>query len=372
MPHWFSTQMTGIFPVIAVLVGMIPCALAAEPIQAWKGGSGRGVRAEHLVMPLTHEEHYSDRYTFEAWFEDKTQLYVSILVSNFGAGTHKMTFKSRWTDTKGKNHRVTKKLKRKQYTVTGSPFSVEAAGHRVWGKPGRMHVKGQSGSHSYQITFSGGLRAWRPGTGRTTFGEDQALYLDTTLVAPKANVSGWVKHDGSKKSLSGYGYILHTHSNIAPPTMMNRFLEVRSIDGDTVVYMKRFVTPSRFGGKQFGYLYVARNGKVVGTSTRNSIRYGNKTTDKKHTNRYKVPLTLQTQTKRKNRHIDVRVTAPKVSSRKDPLKSLSALERVVAEQYTKPMNYSMDATVTVSVTEGDSGPVTSKEKGAYRVSHLNK
>jgi hypothetical protein len=364
--------MTGIFPVIAVLVGMIPCALAAEPIQAWKGGSGRGVRAEHLVMPLTHEEHYSDRYTFEAWFEDKTQLYVSILVSNFGAGTHKMTFKSRWTDTKGKNHRVTKKLKRKQYTVTGSPFSVEAAGHRVWGKPGRMHVKGQSGSHSYQITFSGGLRAWRPGTGRTTFGEDQALYLDTTLVAPKANVSGWVKHDGSKKSLSGYGYILHTHSNIAPPTMMNRFLEVRSIDGDTVVYMKRFVTPSRFGGKQFGYLYVARNGKVVGTSTRNSIRYGNKTTDKKHTNRYKVPLTLQTQTKRKNRHIDVRVTAPKVSSRKDPLKSLSALERVVAEQYTKPMNYSMDATVTVSVTEGDSGPVTSKEKGAYRVSHLNK
>ena len=192
------------------------------------------------------------------------------------------------------------------------------------------------------------------------------------MVAPKANVQGWVKHKGAKKSVSGYGYILHTHSNIAPPTVMKRLLEVRSIDGDTVVYLRRFVTPSRYDGKQFGYLYVARNGKVVATSTRHSLRYAKKSTDRKHANRYQVPLSLQSKLKRKGRHVEVRITAPKIASRRDPLKSLSALERMVAEQYAKPMNYSMNATATVSVTEGDGEAVTSTAKAAYRVSHLNK
>ena len=131
--HWLSTQMKYSIPLLILLVALVPVEGQADPIFPWKGGSGRGVRAEHLVMPLTDEENYSDRYTFEAWFDDNTQLYVSILVSNFGSGTHNMTFKTRWTDKKGTNHRFTKKLKRKQYTVTSAPFSVEEAGHRVWG-----------------------------------------------------------------------------------------------------------------------------------------------------------------------------------------------------------------------------------------------
>ena len=117
----------------AIVVCALLCLVvdaAAEPVKVWKGGEGRGVRAEHLTMPLTEEAFYSDRYTAEAWFDDGSRVWVSILVKNFGLSKGTMTVKSRWIDADGKTHYTKSQVARGKYTVTAAPFSVSAAGPR--------------------------------------------------------------------------------------------------------------------------------------------------------------------------------------------------------------------------------------------------
>ncbi len=345
-------------------------ASAGETIDAWSAGEA-GVKPAHLALPLEEGEFYSDRYTAEAWFKDGSRVWVSFLVSNLGPGTHKLTVKSRWYETNGKEHYLKKELDAGDYTASAEPFKVSGAGITLSGSPRAIRVVGTVDGYSYDLTFKSGLAPWRPGTGRTVFGTDTTRYLDATLVQPKAVVTGSVTK-GGKTALEGFGYVTHTIANIAPYDMQTRFIEIRSIDTDTVVWLKQFKAPEKFGGKTYGYLYVARGGEVLVASKAVNLKLENVVTDSKHPNKYKVPLLITASGKRKGKDITIRVEAPKIDSRDDELQSRNAFEAALIKQYAQPVNYGMDGTVTVTVTEEGKEPVVSTAKAAFTVSHLNK
>jgi hypothetical protein len=347
-------------------------ALSNEPVSVWKGGKGGGVRTHHLTMPMLGGEYYSDRYTMEAQFPDKSKIYVSFFLTNMGKGSGKLTVKSSWQEPNGKKSRSKKKLKAGQYRISAKPFSVSAAGHRLSGTPRNFRVSGRAGGIAFNLVFRPGLRPWRPRTGRTTFGMSGQKYLDTTLVSPRGKVTGWVRSNGRKDTLSGAGYVTHTHQNIAPHHMFKRFLSVRSTENDTVVYLKEYTTPDRYGKKRIGYLYVARAGKVLIARSYAGMRFGRMVTDRKHSSLYKIPFRIRVKSKRKGRKITVTVNASRIRRRVDQLKTLSKLERIVVRQFARPMSYNMDATVTVSVQEPDGQTTTTTHKAAYDVTHLNK
>jgi hypothetical protein len=362
-------SLTRILLALSILISTQ--AGAKEPLKVWKGEANRQVANEHMVMAMSDEAFYTDRYTAEAWFEDGTRVWVSVLANNLGPIRGKMTVKSRWYESGGKEHYFKKELRRGNYDVKRAPFSVDAAGHKIWGSPRAVKVNGQSGAFSYSLTFSSGLRPWRPGTGRTEFG-DAGSYFDTTLMQPKAKVTGWVKRGGSKTKLAGYGYVTHTHTNMAPHNMFKRFIEIRSIDGDTVLYLKRFKTPRKYGGKAIGYLYLARGGKVIARSTGFRLKADKFHTDSKHRNRYKVPMELSLSLKRKGKTIDIKVVASEIRGRDDVLASMGMLKRALVRQFAQPVNYTMTARVKVSIKEGDAEPVVSDEKAVYELSYMNK
>jgi len=343
-------------------------ATAAEPIKAWKGEAARGVKTEHLYMPLTEEEYYSDRYTVEAWFEDGTRVWVSFLVNNFGPGTHKMKVRARFHEKGGKEHYVSDTVERKEYTVKNEkPFHVSAKAQTLSGTPSNIKVKGKSGAYSWNLSFKSGLRPFRPGTGRTEFG-DGSLYFDHTLVQPKAEVSGTV----NGKAIKGYGYVIHTHGNIAPFSMFKNYLQVRSIDSDTVVWFHEFTTPAKYGGKRVGYLYVARDGKKLVGTTWYKRKFADMKPDTAHANKYKVPMKILVQGKRKATKLQVKVAADKIIGRVDELKSRGAFEAALIKQYAQPVNYTMSAKVQVVVQEGEAEAVESVSDAAYEISHLNR
>ncbi|HIA03845.1 MAG TPA: hypothetical protein EYN66_18390 [Myxococcales bacterium] len=283
-----------------------------------------------------------------------------------------MTVKSRWYEASGKEHYFKKELSRGDYKVSSAPFSVEAAGYKLWGSPRSIKVRGKAGAFSYNVTFASGLRPWRPGTGRTEFGESGTHYYDTTMMQPKAKVSGWVSKGGAKSKLKGYGYVIHTHTNMAPHNMFKRLTEIRSIDSDTVLHLKQFKTPGGFGGKNVGFLYLARGGKVIASSTGFRLKSSNFKRDGKHANHYKVPLLLSTSLKRKNKLIEITITASRISGRDDVLASMGMIKRALIKQFAQPVNYTMDATVKISIKEGDAEPVVTEEKVSYEVHHMNK
>ncbi len=347
-------------------------AAAADPFTPWTSGEKGGVGAADLAVALEDGEFYSDRYTLEAWFEDKSRIYISYLVSNLGPGTGKLTVKSRVIDAAGKEHYFKKEVDQGGYQVSASPFKYTAAGHTLSGSARSFSASGNGGSFSFDLDFKSGLAPWKPGNGHAGFGVDEQGYLKTALIQPKAVVTGSVTLGGKKASVKGYGYVVHTSSNIPPHGTYKRFVDIRSIDGETVVWLKQFTMTEQYGGKTLGYLYVARGDQVLVAAGRVSLKMDKVQTDGKHANKYKVPLVITATGKRKDTEIAISIEAPSIAGREDELESRGAVEAALIRQYAQPVRYTMDAKVTVTVTEAGKEPVVSTEKASYEVSHLNK
>jgi hypothetical protein len=360
--------LSSLLATVACLALTLP-ASAAEPVKAWKGGERGGVKTKHLHMPLSNEEFYTDRYTAEAWFEDGSRLWVSFLVNNFGPGTGKMKVRARFIEKGGKEHYVSDKVDSDDYTVdNGDSFSVSAKAQKLSGKPRNIKVKGKAGKYSWNLTFKSGLKPFRPGTGRTEFGTEGGLYYDHTLVQPKAVVTGKVNGAATK----GYGYVIHTHGNIAPFNMFKNYIQVRSIDGDTVVWFHEFVTPAKYGGKRVGYLYVAHKGeKIIGTSYFKR-KLADMKTDTKHSNKYKIPMRILVQAKSRKAEVQVKLAADKIIGRQDELKSRNAFEAALIKQYAQPVAYTMSSKLQVTFKKGDAEPVEAVVDGQYELNHLNR
>lgn len=358
-----------VVPVLLCLLA-VP-AVADDKVVPWSEGKATGVTADHLAMPMTDEEFYFDRYSTEAWFKDGTHAWVSVVVHNMGPGSGKLTVKSRWYEKSGKEHYSKQELKPGQYTISNKPFSVEAGGHKLSGVPRTIKVHGKSGPYTYDLTFASGLAPWRPGTGRINFG-DEGQYYDTTLVQPKAKVTGSVSGPSGKAQLEGHGYVIHSHGNIAPYFMQKRYLYVRSFDGDTVVWMGHMITSAKYGAKPVGYLYVARGEKVLVATGGVRLGTGNNKVDSQHENKYAIPWELTAAAKRGNTTVKVKLVATKQIGRDDVLKGMGAIEAALMKPFAQPVDYTLEANVTVSVQEGDAAPVESTEPAAYEVSWVAK
>ena len=60
-------------------------------------GSRTVVRSKHLIPAMKGGEGYGDKYTFDADFGERGNMYFSMAISNLGLGDHKMQAKGRLT-----------------------------------------------------------------------------------------------------------------------------------------------------------------------------------------------------------------------------------------------------------------------------------
>jgi hypothetical protein len=81
---------------------------------------------------------------------------------------------------------------------------------------------------------------------------------------------------------------------------------------------------------------------------------------------------LSTTLKRKNKVIKITISASKISGREDVLASYGTIKRILIKQFAQPANYTMEATLKVSIQEGDAEPVITQEKARYELHHMNK
>ena len=349
---------------------LVPMAALAGPIRPWQGGTGRGVRPEHLALTLSDAPHYADRYTIEAFFPDGSAAYVSVLVKNFGVAPGTMTLKSRWHEPSGREHRFAADLPRGEYRTAASPFSVEARGHRIWGTPRRFHVRAHSGPYTYELRFASGLPPFRPWTGRTTFDDAGELYVDQTRVQPKAVVTGWVqRRGGPRKQVRGYGYVVHSVSTIAPHRMYRRYIQVRALEGRVALYIDWFQTPKDLGGRPVGYVYLAVDGRVVGVSRR--IRFSGFETDASHPAHYRNPRVVEAEIRRKGRTVRIRIETRKRLGREDVLAGMNALKRAVVKRFAWPVNYTFESHYRIEM-EGAGEPQVLEGTARLEIYHLNK
>ena len=155
------------------LIVLTASIVSAEPVRPWQG-SRTVVRSKHLVPAMKGGEGYGDKYTFDADFGERGNMYFSMAISNLGLGDHKMQAKGRLT-IGTQVFRWKKKLDSDEWSHAKDKFEIKAGPATASGTPDRLVLAANEGGNEFELVLTPIARAWRPKNGRVLYGKKRAV-----------------------------------------------------------------------------------------------------------------------------------------------------------------------------------------------------
>ena len=358
--------------IAACLATLSSGALRADPVTPFSApGDGR-VTVGHMALIEGASGAFSDKYTVEASFRDGGSAYFSVDYRNLGVGGSSFEVKSRYTDPEGNDFQTAEKLSSSEWSMTtGADFDLRMGRHRFHGTPREFTILAEGDGLRMELTFAVSPAAWRPGEGRAYFGSGTSRFIDMTVLAPRARVTGTVRTGETTREVTGSGYALHSYSNLAPHEVARRMIGFRTESGKLAIYMKDILPAERWSGDPLRWIYVARKRDVVFQSTSFELEAGDFKTDTAHPNQYRIPRVLRITGRDGDTEISITITAKRQRSRDDRLSDLSSMERAVASRFAKPVAYTYHATYALELKRGEEVE-TFEGRGIYELDHINR
>ena len=342
-----------IYLTLATLISW-SVASAQEPVRAWQGNRAV-VKAKHLVPVLKDGEGYGEKYTFDANFGERGSFYFSMAIANLGIGDRKMEAKGRLT-LDGETIKWKKKLAADEWSFTEAPFSITAGPAKLSGDPKKLTFDIKAGDKTITATMTAVAQPWRPRNGRVLFGKKR-LATDFT-VFPLGDVELKLTHaDGRTVTAKGRGHGSRSWTEIAVYEQSRASLEFRGIDGDKTIYIREIMPSKEYSQKRIAYLLITKGGEILVESFDFELAVQEVDTDDAHSNRYQVPVNMNLMgqdAEDSNRLFRGRLVKRKLRKRKDLLKSMNAMVRMVAQRYSQPVSYSFDADYLFEIKLPDS------------------
>ena len=333
-------------------------------------GEGR-VTVSDMALLEGADGAFSDKYTLEARFQDKSTFYFSIHHRNLGVGSSTFEVKSRYRTADGTEHRTRETLSGSEWSMTtGRELDLQMGRHRLTGTPRQFTVIAENDDIRIELVFKPTTPAWRPGQGRAFFG-GKKRFIDMTLLAPRARVTGTIRIGEETAEVKGSGYALHSYSNLAPHDVARRMIGFRTERGKLALYLKDIQPAARWEGDPLRWLYVGRKRDVLVEATSYELEASEFKTDTAHPNQYRIPRVLRITGREGDAEITITITAKKQRSRDDRLASLPTVQRAVASRFAKPVAYSYHATYEVQLKRGEEVE-TFTGRGIYELDHINK
>lgn|GEM_PF-2863789 len=315
-------------PVAAV--GDLPSA--AHPA---KGGAP--VTVADLIPPLLEAEHYTDKFTFEFTLVGGYAVYYSVFVTNLGPGQHKVKVNSRVVTPDGRRLTDEKRFEGGGWASARDRLDVVIGEYRLSGTPERLTLTTKGEGYALDLVATPDPAPWRPLQGTLTRPSAPEAYFNTVYVAPRNHVEGTLTIDGKPLPVTGYGYGIHTVSNVAPYEMAWRWLSFRSVDPAWTLFFRQLITPQADGKRELAWLVVDGPDGLRFQSDQVTVTASEVTPDK-HANAYPVPARLVVHATSGQDELYLLLRADELRSRDEPLKSLNTLVRVMAERMTQPVN----------------------------------
>lgn len=342
---------------------------AEATITFGKGGSKASVK--DMALMESPSGTYSDKYTSDVYFEGGGDFYFSVHQRSFGVGDPELVVKTSYTDPAGKVHRTEETLGRGKWSQTvGKTIDIQMGRHRLTGTPQRWTILAEDDQNRFELTFVPTAPPWRPGNGRAEFGSE---YLDMTILAPRAKVTGTLKVGDEVREVTGRAYALHTYSSLAPHEFAKRMVGFRTEKGPLAFFFKEIEPAARWGGAEpFRWLYVAHKGKILFESTDYTLTPADVKIDTEHPNRYPVPHLLRIEAKDGDKTFTAVIKVAKQKERSDRLEEMSKLTRAVVSQFAKPVYYAFDVQWQARYEDGSGGSQEFKGRGVYELDHVNK
>ncbi len=124
-----------------------------------------------------------------------------------------------------------------------------------------MHAK--AGSLVAQLSFTGLVPAWRPGTGKIFFDEACTRYFAWLPAVPYGTVEGHLIYDGQMHPVKGTCYHDHNWGNIGLNSVLSQWYWGRAHLGDySLIFAEMTATP-RYDGQKIPVFMLAKGSQIL-------------------------------------------------------------------------------------------------------------
>ncbi len=122
-------------------------------------------------------------------------------------------------------------------------------------------------SMSADLTFTGLIPPWRPGAGKSYFG-DLSHYFAWLPSIPYGSVEGTLTYDGEKHMVKGTGYHDHNWGNVALPSVMDHWYWGRAHVGEYTLIFVEQVALKKYGSTRLPVFLLAKGEQVLADDAR--------------------------------------------------------------------------------------------------------
>ena len=134
------------------------------------------------------------------------------------------------------------------------------------------HVHIAEGDATADLTFTSELPGWKPGGGRTEYGDDE--FFAWVVPAPRARVEGTVTFGGKRLDARGIGYHDHNWGIGDMKRIVSYWYWGRIYAQDVTVLYAYVMTKKRYGNACSTPMMVAYDGKVILSTGEMTLRTG--------------------------------------------------------------------------------------------------
>ncbi len=310
------------FALVARLAG------AAEPVKAWSGAPRPFTMAD-LRFRQAPEDEYAESMTLSANFQGETAMDLTLAVTNLGLGDNNAGVKSSVT-VEG---RTVKHSEEVGDDWKQKPGQIAMGATRVEGDLGEVHVVHTAPKYAVDLVFRRKTIAWRPGSGRTTFGASGRRFYEFALIMPIAEVEGRMRLGKQWFPVKGRGYVDHSRSNLYAHEQATRWQRFRGICDGVLVQFSRFITPATYDAAPVGWLVMIDGDKILHQTHAFALALSDFRADVEVA-KYKIAWRYEF---RDGDRVAGFAQARERSYRTDYLAQMGALKRMIVSQFAQPI-----------------------------------
>ena len=124
-----------------------------------------------------------------------------------------------------------------------------------------IHV--ESADILVDVSLTGQVPAWRPGTGHLYFGEQNEHYFAWLPAVPQGEAQIKMRVNGAEKTFGGVGYHDHNWGNAPMPKLMHHWYWGRAKAGEYSMITSYITAEKAYGGVNHPVFMLAKNGKII-------------------------------------------------------------------------------------------------------------
>jgi hypothetical protein len=224
-------------------------------IRAWEDGARTDGRAG------TYEWWY-----FDAHLDDGATLVVVFLTKrdlNTPGGPLEPTIMLNLDLSDGTSRQLRQTFSAAAWSAAGDHADVRIGSHRFTGDLHTYRITAALEDVSVDVTLTGQVPPWRPGTGVTRFGPDRDLEFCWLPSVPQGHVAVDYTVAGTSHTTTGIGYHDHNWGNVAMMKILHDWYWARGQAGPYSVIASFLTAHENYGYAPLPVFMLAKDGQII-------------------------------------------------------------------------------------------------------------